>query len=125
VIVVRRLASNPFASFCAAGITLAAHVWWSYAADNADRLPRCGALWAIIGALVIARPVIRLGYRKWYAQATVIDGGTYPPSPQEIEDARQQAIDARCIQVYGPALIITGTALWAYGDFLAHLIGVP
>jgi hypothetical protein len=83
---------------------------------------RCGALWVIFAAAMIARPIIRVGYRNWYLSTKTIDGGSFKPTAEEIEEGRQSDIDALCVQILGPCLAILGTLLWAYGDLLATIV---
>jgi hypothetical protein len=83
-------------------------------------LAQCGALWVIMGAAVIARPMIRRGgYRLWYESTKLIDHGTLSPTPSEIHAEQENELDARCVQIIGPGLAILGTLLWAYGDAAA------
>ena len=84
-------------------------------------MARCGATWVVFAGAIIARPIIRVGYKTWSESSLVIDGGHFPPTPEEIEEGRQSRIDANCVQVFGPALGILGTVLWAYGDVAVNL----
>lgn len=86
------------------------------------QVARCGALWIIFAAAMIARPIIRVGYRNWYQSTKTIDGGSFKPTAEEIEEGRQSDIDALCVQILGPCLAILGTLLWAYGDLLATIV---
>jgi hypothetical protein len=45
-----------------------------------------------------------------------IDGGHVVPTPEKIEENRQSAIDARCVQLFAPVLAALGTIFWAYGE---------
>jgi H+/gluconate symporter-like permease len=81
---------------------------------------RCGATWIIFGSAIVARPIIRVGYRAWLRASRTIDGGTFPPSPEEIEAIRQDNLDARSVQLFGPILAVLGTLLWGYGDLIGN-----
>jgi hypothetical protein len=100
------------------------HVWFAVITRDNLWLARCGALWVIIGALVIARPIIRRGgYAHWYESTKHIDYGTLgPPNAEEAEAERQTELDARCVQLTGPSIALLGTLLWAYGDLGADAI---
>jgi hypothetical protein len=63
-----------------------------------------------------------MGYAAWYRSSKIIDSGDFVPTAEEIEEDRQSAVDARCVQVFGPALAVLGTILWAYGDLAANAI---
>jgi hypothetical protein len=63
-----------------------------------------------------------MGYGAWYRSSKIIDGGHFVPTAEEIEEDRQSAIDARCVQVFGPVLAVLGTILWAYGDLAANAV---
>jgi hypothetical protein len=83
---------------------------------DGTQVARCGATWVVFAGAIIARPIIRMGYPLWYQSTRTIDGGSFPPTPVEIEESRQLEIDGKCVQVFGPVLAVLGTILWAYGD---------
>jgi hypothetical protein len=76
----------------------------------------------VCGIAIVARPIIRMGYRAWYQSTKIIDCGHLVPTPEEIEENRQSAIDAMCVQRLGPAITFLGTILRAYGDVAANAI---
>lgn len=96
--------------------SLVLHAWWAWRTHDGTEVARCGALWVMFAGAVLARPIIRMGYKNWYEASRTINGGSFVPTPEEIEEDRQNAIDARCLQIYGPILALLGTVLWAYGD---------
>jgi len=71
---------------------------------------------------IIARPIIRKGYPKWWKDAKTIDSGEFTTTPEQKEENKQNDIDARCVQKYGPGLAAFGTLLWAYGDLIPRMI---
>jgi hypothetical protein len=103
-----------------AAAAIIAHVLWAYGSRNGADLARCGALWSVLAGVLIARPIIRLGYANWYQKSRSIDGGSFEETLEEAEAERQAGIDALNVQVYGPALLIAGTLLWGYGDLLSQ-----
>jgi len=105
-------------------VLMALHVWLATITCDNLWIARCGALWVAIGALVIARPIIRRGgYVRWYDSTKDIDYGTLgPPTAQEAEAERQTELDARCVQLIGPLTALLGTLLWAYGDLAGDSI---
>jgi hypothetical protein len=63
-----------------------------------------------------------MGYRAWYQSTKIIDCGRFPRTSEEIEEESQSAMDARCVQCFGPVLALLGTLLWAYGDLIAKAV---
>jgi hypothetical protein len=118
----RKLFSEPLFWGIAAVISFTVHVWWAWNTHDGVQAARCGATWVVFAGAVFARPIIRMGYADWYQSTTVIDGGSFEPTPTELEEARQTAIDAKCVQLFGPVLAIVGTVLWAYGDLVTNVV---
>jgi hypothetical protein len=118
----RKLFSDPCFWGIAAVISFIVHVWWAWNTQDGAQSARCGATWVVFAGAIIARPIIRMGYAEWYRSTTVIDGGSFKPTPEELEEVRQSAIDAWSVQLFGPALAILGTVLWAYGDLIANIV---
>jgi hypothetical protein len=118
----RKLFSWPLFWGAAATASLVLHAWWAWSTHDGTPAARCGATWVVFAGAIIARPIIRMGYRAWYQSSKTIDGGNFVPTPDEIEEGRQSAIDARCFQLFGPVLAVLGTILWAYGDLAANAV---
>ena len=118
----RKLFSSRLFWVTAAAVSLVIHAWWAWSTHDGTQAARCGATWVVFGGAVIARPIIRVGYRAWYISTKTIDDGHFSPTPLEIEQAQQDLIDANCVQVLGPGLAVLGTTLWAYGDLLVNAI---
>ncbi|MBD8665315.1 hypothetical protein IFT59_18910 [Rhizobium sp. CFBP 8752] len=77
-----------------------------------------GASAACCGVVTLGRPMIRAGgYEAWARKEGVIDGGSFPPSPEEIEEEEQSRLDAVAVQIIGPALTIVGTLLNGISGF--------
>jgi hypothetical protein len=110
--------SNPWIWGAAAVVSLAAHAWWACSRHDVTLAARCGATWVVFAFVIIARPIIRVGYTAWYQSRRTIDCGTFPATPQQEEENRQRRTDENCVQLYGPTLAVFGTILWAYGDLL-------
>jgi hypothetical protein len=85
---------------------------------DSARAARCGATWVLFAGAIIARPIIRKGYKKWHESTMTMDSGEFSPTPEQTEENEQNNIDAKCVQVYGPMLAALGTILWAYGDLI-------
>jgi hypothetical protein len=118
----RNLFSRPLLWVAAAAVSLVLHAWWVWNTHDGGQVARCGATWVIFAGAIIARPIIRMGYGAWYQTSKIIDSGHFVSTPEELEENRQSAIDASCIQLFGPVLAVLGTILWAYGDLAANAI---
>ena len=118
----KTLISKPLFWGTAAAVSLALHFWWLCTTLDVTNLARCGATWAVFAGALIARPIFRVGYSRWYQSTKIIDCGTFETTPEQLEEIRQSGIDAKCVQLYGPVLAVLGTALWAYGDLAANAI---
>jgi len=118
----RKLFSEPLFWGTAAAVSLVLHAWWAWGTHDGTPAARCGATWAVFAGAIIARPIIRMGYKGWYQSTKSIEAGSFPPTPAQIEENRQSAIDAECVQRFGPVLAVLGTILWAYGDLAANAI---
>ena len=81
---------------------------------------RSGAIVTMIGVILSVRPVIRMGYDEWIKSLSIIDGGHYPPTPEEIEEERQMNLDAMASRI-GIYMALVGTLVWAYGDLVGGL----
>ena len=118
----KKLLSSPQIWGAAAIASLVLHGWWAWSTHDGAPATRCGATWVVFAGVIIARPIIRMGYRAWYQSSKIIDSGHFEPTPEELEENRQSAIDARCVQLLGPVLAVLGTILWAYGDLAANAV---
>jgi putative Mn2+ efflux pump MntP len=76
-----------------------------------SRAALAGAILAVLGVIMIGRPIARLGYFEWLRQSRSIYGGSFSPTPEERENDRQNNLDAQAVQIMGPLLIAIGTLL--------------
>jgi hypothetical protein len=53
------------AAISVAFAALVVHLIWARIAHSGVPLARCGAFWQLIGMIIIARQIMRLGYRNW------------------------------------------------------------
>lgn len=118
----RKLLSFPLSWGIAAIFSFVVHVLSPWGTNDAARVARCGATWVLVAGAIIARPIIRKGYTRWYESTRTIDSGTWETAPDQDEEIRQIATDARCVQLYGPALAAMGTILWAYGELIPEAV---
>jgi len=109
---------NPQAVISAAFTLLGVHVLIGFSSNDYTHVDRCGALWVILGGMLVLRPILRVGYDEWYRRSKIIDAGTFTMTAKDLEEERQREIDARCVQMIGPSLGMMGTLLWAYGSVM-------
>lgn len=78
---------------------------------------RAGSIMTICGVILTIRPIIRLGPKEWIILQHTINGGSFEPTPEEIEADRQSDLDDAASQI-GPVIAILGTVIWGYGDLV-------
>jgi hypothetical protein len=81
---------------------------------------RSGAIMTMMGVLLSARPLIRMGLTEWLRSQSIIDGGYFLPTPEEIEEDRQTKLDAKA-KIIGIVMAVVGTLIWAYGELIGGL----
>ena len=101
--------------------SLVAALWW----QEPELFGASGALMVIAGAMLSTRRLLRLGYEEYVRDKRTIDGGSFVPTPEEIEAGRQFREDERAFQWSLPVLV-SGTLIWAYGSLvLTWLASAP
>lgn len=118
----RKPFSEPLFWGTAATVSLVLHIWWMWSTHDGAPAARCGATWVVFAGAIIARPIIRIGYKAWYQSTKIMDSGSFETTPEQTEGIRQSAVDAKCVQQFGPVLAVLGTILWAYGDLAANAV---
>lgn len=81
---------------------------------------RSGAIMTMMGVLLSARSLIRMGLTEWLRSQSVIDGGGAVPTPEEIEEDRRTKLDAKA-NIIGIVMAVMGTLIWAYGELIGGL----
>lgn len=76
---------------------------------------RSGAWVTLIGVILGARTLIRMGVSGWIQSQKVIDCGSLAPSAEEREADDQRTEDSSAFTI-GVVMSILGTLIWAYGD---------
>ena len=64
--------------------------------------------------MVIGRPIIRIGYQRWFEELHHEDWNTSD------EEDRKSNLDAASVQIVGPLLVLAGTLLSGYGDLVGQ-----
>lgn len=80
-----------------------------------------GAWVTIIGVVLTARPLIRMGYSKWRESLNMIDCGSLSPTLEEIEEERQSDQDAKAY-IIGLCMSVIGTLILTFGGLLGALL---
>ncbi|WP_131821039.1 hypothetical protein [Ensifer sp. LCM 4579] len=115
-------AFNPAIGWLLVTVVLAVHATLAFVLSDPGWISAGGALIIILGALTIARPLIRQGDRKVLASARTI-----PRQVKEVEtrvvllnpeEDNQRFQDARAEYQHGPAIAIVGTLMNGYGSLL-------
>lgn len=108
--------TNPWLWTVIAIGVIVGHVRWAFVEGSGQPVLRSGTIVIVVGLWVIARPMVRQGYHRWLERLDIIDGGEYPAPPAQVEAERQDRIDAVCVQIVGPVMVLAGTLLSGYGD---------
>ena len=108
-------------------IALAFHVAWAIFIHNGAPIARCGAFWILLGMIVVARQILRLGAHGWY-EYTIYGNPAFDPKEDRpelrewnTEERIETLFDTVAAQRTGPLLIFLGTALWGYGDLIGNV----
>lgn len=83
-------------------------------------LSRSGAITILCGAALTVRRLLILGPDAFFEKSQIINGGHCEPTAEELEDNRQAKIDSRSLHI-GSWLVIIGTFIAGYGDWLPHI----
>lgn len=120
-------AFNPAIGWLLASGVLTVHATLAFVLSDPGWISAGGALIIILGALTIARPLIRQGDRKVLAS-----GRTIARQGKEVErrvvllnpvEDNQRFQDARAEYQHGPAIAIVGTLINGYGSLLLAPLG--
>jgi len=115
------LLSNIFLVTAVALISVAISLAASLYSGQWHWFGRAGSIMTISGVILTIRPIIRLGLKKLIEAQNTINGGSFEPTPEEIEVDRQSDLDHKASQI-GSILAILGTIIWGYGDLVGRLL---
>jgi len=96
-------------------VFISIYVSWIY--SDWTWFSRSGSILIIYGVILSARPIIRMGVMGLLKYYSTIDCGSASPTPQDIEDERQEYLDVKANK-FGVFMAIAGTIVWAYGDLI-------
>ena len=80
-----------------------------------------GAWVTIIGVVLTARPLIRMGYSKWKESLKIIDCGSLFPTLEETEEEIQLDQDAKAYTI-GLCMSVIGTLILTFGGLSGALL---
>ena len=75
----------------------------------------------IIGIILTARPIIRMGYKEWRKRSNIIDYGHIIPTPKEIEADRQSNEDDKAF-IFGIFMTVIGTLILTFAELISGLL---
>lgn len=115
-----KLLSNVWLLVGVAALVVVISVLESYITGKWHWFGRSGAIITMAGVILNMRPLVRMGLAEWLRSQQVIDGGHFEHTAEEIEEERQETLDAFAAKI-GLYMVVAGTVVWAYGDLIGGL----
>jgi len=109
----RKIFSNTWLIFLLAFIVLIGSLFHSMVTNDPQWFQRSGSIIVLLGVLIVARRVIRLG--KDYQNE---DWNL----PDESSEGKKVLLDQRSEFIIGPIIAVVGTIIWGYGDLIFKAI---
>jgi hypothetical protein len=72
------------------------------------------------GVILSVRPIVRMGLSEWLWSQSELGGGSFIPTPEEVQEQSQRSADATASRT-GAIMALVGTVIWAYGDLFGYL----
>lgn len=116
----RKHLSNILVLLSISALALIASFLGSYLTGKWHWFGRSGAIVTMTGVILSVRPLVRKGFAEWVRSMHVFDCGSLDPTPAEIEEERQEKLDATASHI-GVYMALIGTIVWAYGDLIGGL----
>lgn len=116
-----KLITNYWLVVCVGLTAIAVSVGASFLYCDWTWFGRSGSLLTLSGATLAVRPLLRLGPAEFYRDQNDIDGGSFVPTPEEIEAERQGLLDVQAAHT-GFWFILIGSLIWGYGDLVQFLL---
>ena len=108
----RTLLSNTWLNCFTAIAVLSGNLVYSIVTNEAHWFQRSGSIVVLLGVLIVARRVIRLGKDHQNEDWNL---------PNETVEGKRVLLDQRSEYVIGPIVAVIGTMVWGYGDLLLIL----
>ncbi len=105
----RLIFSNTMMLCIIALIILTSQILLSIETKNMSWFQRSGSIVVLLGVLISARRIIRLGDKR-----RIVDWGLDDNTPE----GKKVLLDERAELIYGPFVAIVGTVVWGYGDLI-------
>ena len=96
-------------------VVLAVNICISIVLEEPDWFQRSGSIIVILGILIAARRVVRLGKEH------MNEDWNYP---NETVERQRVLLDQRAQYIIGPIVALIGTVIWGYGDILIEWSGI-
>jgi hypothetical protein len=96
-------------------------IYFSLIYSNFQWFSRSGSITILLGAILSVRRLLILGPYEFYQSSKIIDCGNFEPTPQEIKESREAQLDTSALH-YGSFLVIVGTLISGYGDWIMESI---
>ena len=106
---VRSIFSNTMLLCIIAIIILISQLLLSIETKNMTWFHRSGSMVVLLGVLISARRIIRLGEKR-----RIVDWGLDDDTPE----GKKVLLDEKAELIYGPFVAVIGTIVWGYGDLL-------
>ena len=103
----RKLFSNTWLNCFWAIIILSGNYYYSTLTSETHWFQRSGSIVVLLGVLIIARRVIRLGKNYQDEDWNL---------PDESPEGKKVLLDQRSEFIIGPIVAVIGTLVWGYGD---------
>lgn len=105
----RKIFSNTWFISTLAFIVLSISLFHSMVTNDSHWFQRSGSIIVLLGVLIAARRVIRLG--KDYQNEDL-------NLPDETPEGKNVLLDQRSEFIIGPIVAVLGTIIWGYGDLI-------
>ena len=104
----RKILSNTWLVCFTAIAVLGGNLYYSIITSEAQWFQRSGSIVVLLGVLIVARRVIRLGKDHQNEDWNL---------PNETPEGKRVLLDQRSEYVIGPIIAVIGTVVWGYGDY--------
>ena len=108
----REIFSNTYLICFTAILVLGGNLYYSIVTNQAHWFQRSGSIVVLLGVLIVARPVIRLGKNYQNEDWNL---------PDETDEGKKVLLDQRSEYIIGPIVAVIGTIVWGYGDLLLKM----
>jgi len=109
ITIMRTIFSNTWLICFMSVAVLGGNLYYSIVTSEVHWFQRSGSIVVLLGVLIVARRVIRLGKDHQNEDWNL---------PNETPEGKRVLLDQRSEYVIGPVIAVIGTVVWGYGDLL-------